>query len=177
MPIGAPPYKWTAEIEDERRASIYGLFDHAGNLRYIGKANDPVRRLASHMRDSRRRDTPVYRWIRKNGLPVMSVLSANCVDWGAEERRLIAEARARGDKLLNVAEGGDEPFCPVHVRAANGLKAVAARIATPERARLYELKRSLGQNLKHGYVSKKTRAKMRGLAKDYPEQFLMWANA
>ena len=93
-------------------ASIYALFDPKdGSVIYIGKANDPAARLASHMRDSRRRDTPIYRWIRENGKPGMVVLKRDCEDWKSEERRLIAEARSMGQAHLNVAAGGDEP-CP-----------------------------------------------------------------
>jgi hypothetical protein len=103
-------------------SSIYGLFDATGALRYIGKANDPEHRLNCHVRDtlSGRRNYPVNHWIRKNGRPELRVLSADCHDWRAEERRLIAEARARGDRLLNIADGGDEPHCSPEQRSANG---------------------------------------------------------
>jgi len=51
---------------------IYALTDPStGEVRYIGKANDPSARLKSHLMDSRRRNTPVYRWIgiRRAKLP------------------------------------------------------------------------------------------------------------
>lgn len=99
--------------------AIYGLFDDAGRLRYIGKANDPEARLKGHMRDARRRDTPLYRWIRKNGTPQMRVIARED-DWRWAERVLVAGFRAQGCDLLNVAEGGDEPHCPTEVRARNG---------------------------------------------------------
>jgi len=105
--------------------SIYGLYDTEGNLRYIGKANNPVKRLDGHMREAKRRDYPVYRWINKHGRPELRILSENCADWRIEERRLIAEARARGEKLLNVADGGDEPFCSPEVRVSNAKKMAA----------------------------------------------------
>ena len=115
-------------MPDPRRASIYGLVDpRDGSIRYIGKANDPASRLKGHMRDRFRRDTPVYRWMRKVGMPGLVVLSADCDDWRQEERRLIAEARARGDRLLNVADGGDEPYCPPEVRSNNGRRVSASR--------------------------------------------------
>jgi hypothetical protein len=42
------------------------LRDPATNeVRYIGKANDSMKRLKTHIRDSRRRNTPVYSWIKK----------------------------------------------------------------------------------------------------------------
>lgn len=123
MPAGRPT-DYTKELGDEIcvRPCVYGLYDKVGNLRYIGKANNAENRLASHMRDSVRRDTPVYRWIRKNGKPEMRILELDCADWKESERRLIAEARASGARLLNVAEGGDEPHCSIEVRRKNAAK-------------------------------------------------------
>lgn len=116
-------------------AQIYGLADpETGEIRYIGKANDARKRLASHMRDSTRRDTPVYRWIRKHGKPSLVILIEASRDWRADERRLIAEARRRGDRLLNIADGGDEPFCPHEVRVANAKKVTVLRPAGVMRA-------------------------------------------
>lgn len=99
--------------------SIYGLFDSKGKLLYVGKAIDPAKRLKGHMRDSMRRQTPLYAWIRKNGQPEIRVIESDCTDWAEAERRIIAECRARGDSLLNVADGGDEPKCDIAVRSAN----------------------------------------------------------
>lgn len=113
--------------EPQKLPSIYGLFDSTGALRYIGKANDPAKRLKGHMRDVRRRRTPLYDWLSKYGEPELRILEASCHDWKEAERRLIAEARARGDRLLNVADGGDEPHCPIETRRANGSKASAVR--------------------------------------------------
>lgn len=161
---------------DRGRPSIYGLVDADGCLRYIGKANDPAKRLASHMRDSMRRDTPVYRWIRKNGRPKMVILAVDCEDWKVTERALIAEARTRGDKLLNIADGGDEPFCPALVRAKNGILAAKRRVDTPDKARLYKLKTSLGRALKQGYCTEETKMKMRVIAERLPAQFGDWAD-
>jgi hypothetical protein len=49
-------------------AEIYGLLDpRDGKLRYIGKAVCAAKRLKSHLRDARKRDTPVYRWINELG--------------------------------------------------------------------------------------------------------------
>ena len=107
-------------------ASIYGLYDSAGQLRYIGKANAPEVRLRGHMRDAKRRKTPLYSWINKHGQPTLRVLESDCQDWRASEKRLIAEARERGERLLNLAAGGDEPHCPTEVRAENGMRSVTA---------------------------------------------------
>lgn len=156
-------------------ASIYGLFDNQGRLRYIGKADKPAERLKGHMRETRRR-SPLYDWLRKHGLPEMRVLEADCLDWREAERRLIAEARERGDKLLNLADGGDEPHCPREVRARNGAANARAIHSDPKRRRIWELKRSLGSALKQGYVSNETRAKMRKAAVDRPDLFGEWRN-
>lgn len=107
-------------------AEIYGLYHpETGELRYVGKANDSAKRLKSHLRDAKSRRTPLYSWIgslSKRGLvPVVRVLEV--VDnWQAKEKELIALHRASGARLLNVAEGGDEPFCATEVRRANSLK-------------------------------------------------------
>lgn len=156
-------------------ASIYGLFDKHGNLRYIGKANDPAKRLKGHMRETRRK-SPLYDWLAKHGQPVIRILEADCIDWKASERRLIAEARARGDMLLNLADGGDEPHCPVEVRAKNGAATAKAIHAGPFKRKIWRLKRDIGFALKAGYVSNEGRAKLRLAAAKKPELFGCYAN-
>lgn len=130
-------------------AQIYALIDPRDHsMRYIGKANDAMKRLQTHMRDCVRRDTPVYRWIRKLvGLgqsPEILVLS-ECEGWQAEERRLIARARERGYRLLNVADGGDEPHCPVEVRRSNGRKNSLARESDPVKKSIHRFLQRAGQ--------------------------------
>lgn len=116
---------------------IYGLIDpRDGALRYIGKANCEKRRLASHMRDARRLDSPVHRWIRKlaadGSYPSVRVIHAcgDSEDWREAERAAISEAKSAGVRLLNVAEGGDEPHCSIETRRENGRK--SAMLATPK---------------------------------------------
>lgn len=155
--------------------SIYALLDSEGVIKYIGKANNPEKRLKSHMRDAYRRDTPLYKWVRENGQPEMMILESDCKDWPESERRLIAEHKAKGFDLLNVAAGGNQPHCPKEVCARNGVSNAKLRVSTPEKKRFYELRRSLGQALKQGYVSQKTRAKMRAAAVEYPHLFSDWA--
>lgn len=110
---------------------IYALTDPVtGEIRYIGKANDAAKRLKSHLRDACRRRTPVYAWVRKlvaAGQAPGLVVLAECApeQWQELEVALIAEHR-RGGRLLNVADGGEEPHCPLQVRQANG-RAIAAK--------------------------------------------------
>jgi hypothetical protein len=122
----ARPSKFSAET------FIYALIDpRSDEFRYIGKANDVMARFTSHLRDSIRRDTPVYRWVRKLAAldqePRVCTLVRLTGDWRQVERDVISEHRAMGCRLLNVADGGDEPYCPVEVRRANALKVTAAR--------------------------------------------------
>jgi len=161
--------------EGKSLPSIYGLYDSRGKIRYIGKANNPSDRLKGHMRDMHRRDTPLYRWLRKNGQPTMRILEAECRDWREAERRLIAKARECGEKLLNVADGGDEPHCPISVRAKNGAATAKAIQSNPSRKRLWQIKLQLGRALKDGVVMNSTRQKMRLLAAKVPSIFGEWA--
>lgn len=83
--------------ETNRKVEIYALLDpRDGAIRYIGKANDSAKRLKGHMRDARRRVTPVYNWINalaKMGLtPGMTVLlTPNVEEWPATERAAIPD--------------------------------------------------------------------------------------
>jgi len=168
------------------RPSVYGLYDANGRLRYIGKANSPEARLKTHMRDSRRRDTPLYRWIRKNGTPQLRILETDCVDWREAERRLITAARARGEKLLNLADGGDEPFCPPEVRRANGLRS-AGPTGYLQRVRsdrftglIHTVKREFASSLRlfqrrgDEEAAERMRNRMRTLASRLSEHFPNW---
>lgn len=128
------------------------------------------------MRDARRRNTPLYAWIRKHGTPELRVLEADCDDWVEAEQRLIAEARARGEDLLNLARGGDQPYCPTGVRADNGRRNARAIHDDPRRRRLWQLKRDLGDMLKRGYVSDRTKAKIRLAANKRPDLFPEWVD-
>jgi hypothetical protein len=115
---------------------IYALKDpETGSVRYIGKANDSAKRLKSHLRDSKRRKTPVYRWIQKleksGKTPSIEVLLVcEKAAWPEYETHLIAEYRAAGVALLNVADGGDEPSMSMEQRRENAKKVNASMIKT-----------------------------------------------
>jgi hypothetical protein len=160
----------------EKLPSIYGLFDRTGALRYIGKANDPAKRLNGHMRDVRRRRTPLYDWLAKHGRPEIRVLEADCGDWPEAERRLIAEARARGENLLNLADGGDQPKSDPDTNRRNAAALNARMAADPRAKRIRLLKAEVGRAGKRGYLSNKARAKMRMAAQRAPHLFGEWAH-
>jgi hypothetical protein len=162
--------------------TIYGLVDpRTGVVRYVGKANDSAKRLKTHIRDARRRNSPVHCWIRKLagvGLtPEMRVLEAVEGDWREVERRLIAEYRAAG-KLLNVADGGDEPMCPPDVRAANARQLNAKRASDPVFEGLRRVFQRVGCDIRflrgRGLAEKAARLsaaleKIKAVAKSNPE--------
>lgn len=158
-------------------ASIYGLLHpETGELRYIGKADNPEKRLATHMRDARRRKTPVYCWIRSIGQrPDMVVLESDCENWADSERRWIARAKAAGVRLLNLAEGGDQPYCPTEVARANARAMNASLDVDPLRRRVWHLNRQIAAAIKRGGLSDANRAKLRYAAAKRPDLFGRWA--
>lgn len=118
------------QTEAKKFVQMYALCcPDSGDVRYIGKAVCAKKRLSSHLRDARRRNTPVYCWIRKlqdsGKLPVMKVLDSAVAasEWESVERRLIADARVAGARLLNLADGGNAPQCSPEVCSRNGRNA------------------------------------------------------
>lgn len=140
-------------------SGIYALMDPtSGELRYIGKADCSDKRLKGHLRDARRRNTPVYAWIRKllacGKTPEMVVIDEACSDWKARERELIARARLSGYRLLNLADGGDEPHCPKGVRSSNAKRLNAAglnkaAVEGDELNGFWDMMRQAGQSIRY----------------------------
>ncbi len=109
----------TARTEYERQGVIYGLFDPAGALRYIGQTQAGTRRrLAGHLCGFKGPHDylPVNRWIAKLAAagqePEMRVLAGpmHAVDLDDAEREHIAATLATGGRLLNVHPGGATPI-------------------------------------------------------------------
>lgn len=166
---------------------IYGLFDPiSGEPRYIGKANNAAKRLKGHYRECRRRNTPLYCWMRKlfseGKAPVLKVLESWPEDdWKNREIAWIDAARTRyGRSILNAADGGDQPLCPASILSANARRNVAGmllkRSATPEAKRLFDAKRKIGIWLARGRVSEVNKEKLRYCARKAPHLFGLWAN-
>ena len=168
------------KVIDAALVDIYALSDETG-IRYIGKSNCAKRRYAAHMRNCLRRKTPVYNWINKclarDFRPVLSVLERvpSC-QWQEAEKRLIAKYRSDGARLLNVAEGGEQPFCPDETRS-NNARIVNAKIADDQRlTRLRYLKQRIAKNIKAGYLREDTAEMLRKMAVSHPSYFGQWLN-
>jgi group I intron endonuclease len=95
---------------------IYGLFDpRNAALRYIGKSNNPHKRLKEHISESspsKYTKRYVTRWIRQlldEGLkPAIEILEECSIDtWEQAERAWIADCKRYGLKLTNTTSGGD----------------------------------------------------------------------
>jgi len=97
----------------EHHTAIYALSGQDGVIRYVGKANNPEGRLRQHLLASRSGRTPLHAWLRQEVAANRSVTISTLewvplARWQDAERRLITEHR-KGGRLLNVADGGDQP--------------------------------------------------------------------
>lgn len=162
-----------------KKAEIYALIDPRNmEIRYIGKANNSESRLKGHLREVRRR-TPLYAWIGKlRSLGLIPRIEVICIatsdDWQSLECSLIEQHRADG-RLLNLADGGDEPHCSPEIRMANGNTLVQRLKDDPALARLACMKKQLANALRNGHLPERTKATMRLCAQKRPELFGSWA--
>lgn len=92
---------------------IYGLFDPiTDEVRYIGKSNNPIQRLLSHIKDSEVKTYPhVLAWIRglmrKGEKPILKILECVSTDeWKVAEKEWIANSKESGCNLTNMVPGG-----------------------------------------------------------------------
>jgi len=133
-------------------AKIYGIADQEGRIMYIGKANDPTKRMKQHIRECKRRKTPLYGWINRylnNGYqPQMIILaSATSEDWQGLETQVIAQYRSQGH-ILNLADGGDQPKSNSATNKQNAYALNAKIKSNPMLKRIRELNRSITKFLK-----------------------------
>lgn len=172
--------------------SIYALScPDSGQVMYIGKANKPEHRLKGHLRDCRRRKTNLYRWLNKllaeGKQPKLTIIETIAFEaWEDRERHWIAHYRSLGP-LLNMADGGDQPSCPIEVRRANGMKQLRilrgidpAPPSKDTRELLirdtYEWALGFARSRGHAENYHKTAIRMREYAKTDPKNFKRWAN-
>lgn len=161
---------------------IYEIIDpRDGTVRYIGKANDTQKRFKQHLREIKRRKSPLYAWMgkmRDMGLTPTARVAHVTTDegWRECERKAIATARETNARLLNVANGGDEPHCSTEQRAANARKLNQRLKDDPFMAFVRNAKRTLGSALKQGHIKESGKEKMRECARKRPDLFGSWAN-
>lgn len=96
----------------EKTAFIYALVDPSGNIRYIGKADNPDKRFYYHLRD--KIDNRKNRWIKsliKQGLsPTLQVIDeVKMSEWHAAEAAYILFYKEQGCDLVNTDPGGYGP--------------------------------------------------------------------
>ena len=132
---------------------IYGIAEQVGEygyLRYVGKADNTEKRLASHARDMRRRHSKLYVWLReamKRPEKPYAMILCWCKrkDWPEVERQMIAQWKAWGEPLLNCAEGGNQPpACLKAILAENGRKNARAIHDDPVRKARWKLAHMIG---------------------------------
>ena len=103
--IGRATGRWTG---------IYAFEELDGEVRYVGKTVQYlIERRKAHLRECEiKGHRPINRWLAKrraNGGFATRLIEhvPPRGDWAARERHWIAFYRARGDRLLNLTDGGD----------------------------------------------------------------------
>ena len=100
------------EEGDTEFTSIYSLSDPiSGEIRYVGKSDNPNLRLIEHIKKSKYTITHKNNWIKsllkKNLKPVIEILDTVPIsEWGFWENYWIEMIRAWEFKLTNIANGG-----------------------------------------------------------------------
>lgn len=167
-------------MSSEKLFEIYALIDpETDEIRYIGKSNNAQNRLKHHILDRIKKKLPVSVWINdlmEKGMRPTLVVLERVVDWEEAEIRLIAVSRARGDRLLNVADGGNQPYCSTEQRRKNAEKLNKKLKDNPLLAYVRFLKTQIGMGLRQGRVSNTAREKLRLAAAKRPDLFGCWAD-
>lgn len=82
-----------------------------GEIRYVGKASDPERRLKGHLEDQRKNSYKVN-WLKslidRGGWPVMELIfECPQIEWQRWEQLTIQLFQRTGCRLVNLTKGGD----------------------------------------------------------------------
>lgn len=129
---------------------IYAISHPITNdIRYIGKSVNIKKRLIGHISKSKKRNDHFHNWIKsilKEGLkPNIEVIKyTDDLNWMQDEKNAIKEYREKGYNLLNIAEGGNEPYCSKEQRAINGKNTAIFIHSDEKRKRFWQLKQQLG---------------------------------
>lgn len=104
-------------MNPQKTTFIYGLWDPRNyQLRYIGKSDNPERRLKQHIASAKKQKRKNYLqcWINSllsDGLnPFVEILEEVLIsEWDKAERDWIIECKNFGLSLTNTSEGGEAP--------------------------------------------------------------------
>jgi group I intron endonuclease len=96
---------------------IYKISDELGNTRYIGKSNNPRRRLYQHIKD--KSNLHKFNWlnsiIKRGNKPIIEVIEKVSMDtWKEREIYWISKFKDDGFDLLNMTIGGDGAEGMIH---------------------------------------------------------------
>jgi len=92
---------------------IYALKDpNTNKIRYVGKSNNPVKRLYDHIHSCYITHTHKNKWIqsllKENKKPIVEILEeVNILEWQFYEKYWINKLKKEGEKLTNIDEGGN----------------------------------------------------------------------
>lgn len=92
---------------------IYVLLDpRTGAIRYVGKADNPKKRLNDHLRQCRRGETHRARWLRsllaEGTRPILEVIDEVAqAEWSAAECAYVTFYKEQGCDLVNATPGGE----------------------------------------------------------------------
>lgn len=132
---------------------IYALCEPGTRtVRYIGRTDDPKRRLKQHLRQSIKKERPLGTWLRGLGAqPEMVILREVPIErWEFAEERFIRIARGCGFHLVNANDGGGGPtthtpeVCAAMSAARKGVSTGPRGPHTPEtRAKMSAAKKGV----------------------------------
>jgi hypothetical protein len=92
---------------------IYALKDpNTNKIRYVGKSNNPIKRLYDHIHSCHLTHTHKNNWLqsllRENKKPTVEILEeVNSSEWQFYEKYWIHKLKNQGEKLTNIDEGGN----------------------------------------------------------------------
>lgn len=90
---------------------IYALAEQTGEIRYVGKSDNPQKRYKRHLGLFENKPTHKSRWIKslleKNEKPNLLILEeVDSSEWEIAEKKWISHFRSMGNKLTNTLDGG-----------------------------------------------------------------------
>lgn len=161
-----PPHTSKGKLNPET-TFIYALVDpNTQQIRYIGKSDNPRRRMQDHMDDKRK--THRASWLKslrdKGQKPILMIIEEVPFDiWQERERYWIAFYREQGLDLTNMADGGEGGYLG---------KEIHERGAAKRRGRNHteEHKRKIGEGSKGHPVSEATRARFAEMGRNKSEE-------